>query len=142
MNKISIEEGLNKNGYIIYGFKGTSMNPLLISGRDKVLIKKVERSLKKGDVALYKRSSGEYVLHRIMRVKNGSYAFCGDNQFVLEKGVLKSQILGVCVGYFKEDKYIDFAKSFKYKTYKVFYGNCFFIRRIVKFFKRVKNLFK
>lgn len=141
MNKISIEEGLQNKGYVVYGIKGVSMNPLLVSGRDKVLIKKVNKPLKKGDIALYKRNNGKYILHRIIKAKNGDLVLCGDNQFILEKGIKESQILGVCSGYFKKDKYIDFDKSFKYKLYKTFYGNNLFIRKIFKFFIRVKNLF-
>ena len=48
MSDISIEQGLNENGFIIYGFKGTSMNPLLKSGRDKAYVEKAEKPLKKG----------------------------------------------------------------------------------------------
>ena len=71
MTNITIEEGLLNNGYIVYGFKGTSMNPMLKSGRDKAYIEKVTKPLKKGDIALYKRLTGEYVLHRVIKAKKG-----------------------------------------------------------------------
>ena len=137
MNNITIEQGLLDNGFIIYGFKGTSMNPLLKSGRDKAYIEKVTKPLKKGDIALYKRDTGEYVLHRVIRAKNGVYAFCGDNHFAIEPNITDSQILGVCTGYFKGDKFIKFEKSFKYKLYLTFWGKCLFTRRILNVFRRI-----
>ena len=137
MNNITIEQGLLDNGFIIYGFKGTSMNPLLKSGRDKAYVEKVTKPLKKGDIALYKRESGEYILHRVMKAKKGVYTFCGDNHFILEPNVAGSQILGVCTGYFKGDKFIKFEKSFKYKVYLIFWGKCLFTRRILNLFRRL-----
>ena len=137
MSNITIEEGLLNNGFIIYGFKGTSMNPLLKSGRDKSYVEKVTKPLKKGDIALYKRAGGEYILHRVIAAKNGVYTFCGDNHFILEPNVTDSQILGVCTGYFKGDKFIKFEKSFKYKIYLTFWVKCLFTRRILNLFRRL-----
>lgn len=137
MNSITLEQAIIDNGFIIYGFKGTSMNPLLKSGRDKAYVEKVKKPLKKGDIALYKRESGEYILHRVMKAKNGVYTFCGDNHFILEPNITESQILGVCTGYFKGDKFIEFKKSFKYKVYLIFWGKCLFTRRILNLFRRI-----
>ena len=140
MSNISIEEGLLNNGFIIYGFKGTSMKPLLKSGRDKAYIEKVTKPLKKGDIALYKRENGEYILHRVMKAKNGVYTFCGDNHYMLEPNVKHSQILGVCIGYFKGDKFIKFKKSFNYQIYLTFWGKCLFTRRILNMFRRLLKI--
>ena len=137
MNNITIEEGLLQNGFVVYGFKGTSMTPLLKSGRDRVYVEKIVKPLKKGDIALYKRDNGEYILHRVMRAKNGVFTFCGDNHYVLEPNVKENQILGVCTGYFKGEKYRDFNKSFKYKIYRTFFGKCLFTRRILNVFRRL-----
>lgn len=74
---------------------GISMEPLIHQGRDSVYIKKPEGRLKKYDIAFFKRKNGEYVLHRVVKVKPDSYIFCGDNQWLLEKGITDSQIIGV-----------------------------------------------
>ena len=142
MIDISCEELLNTNGFIISGFKGTSMTPLLRADRDKVYIEKVADRLKKGDIALYKRKSGEYVLHRVFKVNEISYDFWGDNQFVIERGVLDLQILGVAKGYYKGEKYIDFKKSFKYKLYKLFWCSSIFLRKFFNLFRRLKGKIK
>ena len=44
---------------------GNSMMPFLIDRRDQVLIKRIERPLKKGDIAFFQRENGQYILHRI-----------------------------------------------------------------------------
>ena len=44
---------------------GNSMMPFLIDRRDQVLIKRIERPLKKGDIAFFQRENGQYIMHRI-----------------------------------------------------------------------------
>ena len=74
---------------------GGSMLPLIVQGRDSVYIKKPEGRLKKYDIAFFKRDSGEFILHRVIKVKKDSYVFCGDNQWIIEKGVKDRNIIGV-----------------------------------------------
>ena len=133
----SIEQALEKDGFIFTTFKGTSMNPLLISGRDKVYIEKPNGRLSKGDVALYNRSDGSYILHRVFKVLPSSYVFWGDNHFALEYGITDENILGVAKGYYKGEKYIDFSKSKKYAIYKLFWCSAVKLRRFLHFFRRV-----
>lgn len=132
----SFESVLNEVGFICVSFKGTSMNPMLKEGRDTVCINKYEPliPLKKGDIALFKRDSGAYVLHRVVKVNNGVYTFCGDNHYVLEEGITDSMILGVMVGYYKNEKYIDLRNSFKYKIYKNTYCKCKLVKKVCKLF--------
>ena len=47
---------------------GTSMAPFLAPDRDRVFLSAVTRPLKAGDIVLYQRDCGTYVLHRIVRV--------------------------------------------------------------------------
>lgn len=54
---------------------GSSMVPFLHNG-DMVYLDLPDTPLKRGDIVLYTRSGGQYVLHRIIRV-------CGDGSFVL-----------------------------------------------------------
>ncbi len=135
----SLEKVILSAGCLCTHVKGTSMNPMLYENKHKVYIERNNDRLKVGDVALYKRLSGEYVLHRVMKVNNESYVFCGDNHFVLERGILDNQILGVLKGYYENDKFIDLDKSFKYKVYKTFWGKSLACRRVLNFFRKIKN---
>ena len=62
---------------------GNSMCPFLYPG-DVVYLNPVS-ALKSGDIVLFTRCDGSYVLHRIYRIqKNGTYLMLGDNQLQLE----------------------------------------------------------
>ena len=92
-----IREVLESDGEFEICPSGKSMLPLIKEGRDLVTLVKAQAFLSEGDIALYKRECGQFVLHRVMRSENGVYAMCGDNQTVLEKGIKHSQIIGkVC----------------------------------------------
>ena len=117
----SFEKSLLDNGFIVAEFRGTSMNPMLVEGRDKVFIKKVDIPLKKGDIALYKRPDGSYILHRVYKVYPSTYAMLGDNHFAIEYGVPHTAVLGVMDGYYKGEKYVELISDKKYKAYKFFW---------------------
>lgn len=105
MSKITIEEGINNNGFHLSSVEGDSMMPLLREGKDMVKIVPVEGTLKKYDLPLYKRPSGKYVLHRIVSVKDDHYIICGDNRSIREK-VPHEWIIGVAESFFIGDEEI------------------------------------
>lgn len=123
-NKISmqellpfIEEALNNNKTFTIPITGTSMLPLLVKGRDTVTIKKCETTLKKGDLPLYRRQDGSFVLHRVVSVDaDGTYTMCGDNQFLKEKGVAHTAIIGVVTAITRNGKTFS-VDSKKYQLY-------------------------
>ena len=133
----SLEHVLARDGFIVTDFKGTSMNPLLKSGRDKVYIEKPKNRLKKGDIVLYNRADGSYILHRVYKVLPSSYVFWGDNHFMLEYGITDDNVLGVAKGYYKGEKFIDFDKSFKYKIYKLIWCSFVSLRKFLHLFRRI-----
>lgn len=76
--------------------QGYSMYPLIVPGRDSVIIESTEADgLKRGDVALYRRSSGILVIHRIFRHDADGFYFVGDNQTAVEGPIKAEQIIGV-----------------------------------------------
>ena len=93
---------------------GTSMTPMLRSGKDSVLLKEVE-TLKKGDIILYKRQNGRYVLHRIIGVKEDFFLCCGDNQWRKEI-VYPHQVEAVACAYYRTHKKKE-LKGFGYWCY-------------------------
>ena len=74
---------------------GSSMTPFLVHGRDTVYLSKVGRPLRRGDIVLYRRKSGAYILHRICRVRDGAFDIVGDAQTVIERGIEEKQIFAV-----------------------------------------------
>ena len=73
MSKATFEEIIQRDGKLIYTNKGNSMMPLIKEGRDLLVIERTNGRLKRFDVPLYKRDTGQYVLHRIMRVRKNDY---------------------------------------------------------------------
>ena len=102
----TIEETLREQGYIIQPIVGDSMLPMLMMGKDFVRLVPVSQLLKKSDVVLYKRPSGQYVLHRILFMRKHYLVICGDNRVNAEK-VPYGWIIGVMQGVYKSGKYIS-----------------------------------
>lgn len=92
----SFEELLERDGKLVYTNVGVSMMPLLRQHRDVMVIGRVPEGerLKKYDAPLYKRRNGQYILHRILEVREKDYVVCGDNCWQKER-VTDAQILGV-----------------------------------------------
>ena len=64
--------------------RGSSMVPFLHNG-DTVYLNVPTRPLKKGDIVLYTRPEGRYILHRICGIRpDGSFLIAGDAQQELE----------------------------------------------------------
>ncbi len=75
---------------------GNSMLPFLADGRDKVILQKIEKLPKKGDIVFYRRKNGAYVLHRVVKRRGELFYFSGDAQLRVEGPVGKGQLLAVC----------------------------------------------
>lgn len=116
MNKSSFEEQLDKYGKLIYTNVGDSMMPLIRQDKDLLIIEKPKGRLKKYDVPLYRRDSGQYVLHRILEVRKNDYVICGDNRWTKEYGITDRHIIGVLTGIVRNGKTIP-ATDRKYQLY-------------------------
>jgi hypothetical protein len=119
MNKTTYEQELEQNGRLIYTTVGRSMRPFLRSGQDLMVIEARKGGrFQPRDVVLYRRKTGKYVLHRIMRVRRDDYVLCGDNCWTLEPGIRDEQILGVLTAVIREGKRLDVtAKSYRAKVF-------------------------
>ena len=103
---------------VAFTTSGTSMLPMLRDRKDVVYLRKLEGRAKKYDVVLYRRNSGEYVLHRVVRVEpNGTYVLCGDNQVALERGVKQEQMLAVVEAFRRGGTLINCRRSILYCCY-------------------------
>ena len=74
---------------------GNSMSPFLVHGRDTVYLSKVKNPLKRGDMILYRRASGTYIMHRICKVEGETYCLVGDAQTFVEQGIRREQVLAL-----------------------------------------------
>lgn len=135
MSKSSFEEQLNEKGILVYTNVGISMKPLIRQGKDVMIIKRVDGPLKKYDVPLYKRESGQYVLHRIVGMNTSGYIIRGDNTYSNEYGITDSHIVGVLSGVIRNGKEIS-VDDFGYQLYSHIWCYTYWIRKTIVVLKR------
>lgn len=138
MSKSTFEEEIQRRGQLIYTNVGDSMMPFIKQGRDVLVISGVSGRLKKYDVPLYKRDSGQYVLHRILKVRDKTYVICGDNRWNREYGITDRQIIGVLTAVIRDGREIP-ATDWKYRLYVHLWCDFFPIRA---FWIRARNCLK
>ena len=85
---------------------GSSMAPFLCHNRDYIYFTRPERELRRGDMVFYQRDSGQYVMHRIYRVKHEGYYMVGDAQTQIEGPLRRDQIFAVITQVKRDGKMI------------------------------------
>lgn len=116
MNNGAFETELRDQGRLVYYVRGRSMEPMLRQNRDLVHLRLPEGSLKKNDVALFRRPSGKYVLHRVVGEDERGYIFLGDNCKSREFGVPADTVIGVLTEFVRKGKVIS-ANDRRYLAY-------------------------
>lgn len=88
--------------------RGSSMLPFLADRRDSVIIARVDSELKKGDIVIFQRKTGEYIMHRICRADKAAkqYYLVGDAQSIVEGPVGEEQIFGVITSVCRKGKWV------------------------------------
>ena len=121
--------------------RGTSMLPMLAEGRDSVVLSPLPAKLKKYDLPLYQRKSGQYVLHRIVKVGE-SYTCMGDNQLSFETELNHEQMIAVVSSFNRKGRECK-VTDIRYRFYCCFWYNTRFFRRIWRGAKhRIKRIFR
>lgn len=132
-----MKEQINAGKTVCFNPKGISMLPLIRQGRDSVTLKKIDRPLKKHDIAFYQRDNGQFVLHRI--VKLGETVTCiGDNQFVYETGLRRDQFFALVCEFSRDGK----KYSVDYLPYRIYYHFWYVSRPFRHFATRAINKLK
>ena len=103
--KTTIAEQLRAGKTVAVSTHGVSMQPLLYENKTHVLIEPLNRDLKVGELPVFLRSDGKYVLHRVIRVDDDFYYTRGDNCIGMEK-VPKERMLGVVTEIYRNGRYI------------------------------------
>ncbi len=101
-----IESALKKHNIFMGITEGDSMQPMLVQGRDRVIIIPPVFPLKKYDVPVYRRGE-HYTMHRIIKVTAKGYIICGDNRVKLEKDITDRDIIGVLTAFYHNGEYIS-----------------------------------
>lgn len=101
-----VRERLAAGETVKFSPEGISMLPMLMPGRDSVVLSPVKAPLRRGDLPLYQRKNGQYVLHRVISAGE-QYTCCGDNQVDLEHGIEHGQVIAVVSSFTRKGKCIS-----------------------------------
>lgn len=135
------KERLAEGHTVQFGPKGTSMLPMIRQNIDTVVMAPAPAKLKKYDLPLYQRDNGQYVLHRIVKVGE-TYTCIGDNQYEYEYGVRPDQIIGVIVGFYRDQEYIS-VDRWSHRAYRCLWHRSRWLRPRVRAAKnRLRRLIK
>jgi len=119
---------------------GSSMTPFLAPGRDTVYLSKIKTPLRRGDMVLYRRDNGRYVLHRILRAEDGNVTMLGDAQTTPEPGIRPEQILAVVTGVCRKGRLLR-KGSFWWEFFRIVWIRMITLRPLVRsvydFFKKM-----
>ncbi len=94
---------LEKGGKAKLTVTGNSMQPMFCHGRDSVMLVPLSEKQKTGDIILYRRKNGQYILHRILELTETGYMCCGDNQTEKET-VEQEQLIAVVESFTRKGK--------------------------------------
>ena len=86
---------------------GSSMAPFLIHARDMIYFKKPDRELQKGDIVFFRRKSGQFVMHRIWKIRPEGYYIVGDAQTQIEGPVKREQIFALITKVRRKEKWLE-----------------------------------
>ena len=110
-----ISEAVKNGGCFYLSPRGKSMLPTIREGKDTVVLEEFV-SFKKGDILLYRRKNGQFVLHRLVGFKDGKPIMCGDAQFAPEYGISKDDIIARVSNIIRNKKQINVG-SLSFKVY-------------------------
>ena len=97
-----ITSSIKENGCFIFYPRGTSMLPTIYPEKDGVELIAAD-NIELYDVILYRRNNGQYVMHRVVGIKNGKLTLCGDNQTAYEKGITADMVIAKASRIIKPD---------------------------------------
>lgn len=140
-----IEEILLSGGTAEITVTGNSMYPMLKHRKSQVRLA-MPHELRVGDLPLYRRDNGAYILHRIVNITNDrhsneiTYTCCGDHQWHLEKGIRRDQIIAVVTDFQRTERRISCSHPFYCLYYRFWIAIRPLRRLIFGGLRRVKRM--
>lgn len=105
-----INEILDKGNGVRLAVTGGSMRPFLREGLDSVELFSCDfDSLLIGDIVVIQRSTGEYVMHRVLKKLENSFYIIGDAQCWVEGPLCENQVTAVVKTVWRKNKRINCA---------------------------------
>ena len=109
---------------------GSSMAPFLVHERDSIIFSKPDRELRRGDMVFYQRDTGQYVMHRILKVKPEGLYIIGDAQTEVEGPVRPEQVFALVTKVNRKGKWVG-PGNFWWWFFSTVWLRLFPIRRLI-----------
>ena len=111
--------------------------------RDMVRLARLDRRVQRGDIALYQKADGSYILHRVIRLCAPETCICcGDAQWEGEQ-VDEAQIIAYVTAFRRKRHWQETALSRPYRLYEHFWVHTFPARRpllrLLRFLQRARR---
>lgn len=137
---VDVIEELQQNKVIQISPQGYSMYPLIVPGRDEMVIEPAKLdNIKRGDIALYRGFDGRLTVHRLHHKDADGGYFVGDNMYDIEPVVVPELVYGRVIEIIRKGKSIPANNGF----YKVFTGLWLLMlpvrRPVMSFLKKIKR---
>lgn len=138
-----VSELLKSNKTVIITVTGTSMLPFLREGIDRVELNYCTIvEINKLDIVLIKRSTGEYILHRVTKLNKDHIYINGDAQCWREGPIYGDQVLARVINIYRKDKKLQVSNKY-WKFLSFLWVNLYPIRSIfIKLLTGFKKLLK
>ena len=72
-----------------------------------IYFQKPDRELQKGDIVFFRRKSGQFVMHRIWKIRPEGYYIVGDAQTQIEGPVKREQIFALITKVRRKEKWLE-----------------------------------
>ncbi len=105
---------------------GTSMQPLLYERQTHVMLSP-PHTFSGGDILLYLRPNGQYVLHRCIKRRGDICYMRGDHTYGLEK-ISAPSVIGVVTHIYRKNKLFSVKESMPYRIYVRLWCLCYPMR--------------
>lgn len=105
---VSVLREIAESGKVVsLRIAGSSMSPFLGPRQRLHLFYKAGQRTAGGDMVFYQRRNGQYVMHRIYKVKADGYYIVGDAQTEIEGPVSRDQIFALITKVKRKDRIIQ-----------------------------------
>lgn len=125
----ALEQQVRSGRPVVSFTVGDSMEPLLHDRTTRVVIRRADRPLRPGELPLYRRPDGRFIMHRIIRADAGHYYTRGDNRCGLE-AVPKDWVLGVVTEIYRGKGHFPVTHPL-YRAYVAVWGALYPLRWVV-----------
>lgn len=123
-----VKQQIKDGGSVKFRTRGSSMMPLLVSDRDSVILAK-PLHLKRGDVILFEKPQGGYVLHRIRCVDGQTLITRGDANNQDDAPISADCVIGVATAFERNGKTFSCHHPL-YSAYRLFHRT--FVERFAR----------